>query len=147
MQPDPLRGIPMCSDDHRYMCISPSPFPLAHPLATQVVCLLAQYLVQLLDAVTGWISSNDMIAASYEPVSILWDVLGALEAMVRMRQCGANSDNMRFFNGKRRRNTKTTRKMQFKYEGRSKYEEQICNVRKHLHILGISNMCRKIGNV
>ena len=26
-----------------------------------------------------------MIAASYEPVSILWDVLGALEAMVRMQ--------------------------------------------------------------
>ena len=65
------------------MCLQPSPFPLAHPLATQVVCLLAQYLVQLLDAVTGWIGSNDMIAASYEPVSILWDVLGALEAMVR----------------------------------------------------------------
>lgn len=50
-----------------------------------MVCLLAQYLVQLLDAVTGWIGSNDMIAASYEPVSILWDVLGALEAMVRMQ--------------------------------------------------------------
>ena len=84
-QPDPLRGIPMCSDDHRYMCLQPSPFPLAHPLATQVVCLLAQYLVGLLDAVTGWISQNGMIAASYEPVSILWDVLGALEAIIRMQ--------------------------------------------------------------
>jgi hypothetical protein len=119
-QPDPLRGIPMCSgkfnicnprgspnlfysfillfssvfspfslflplDDHRYMCFQPSPLPLAHPLATQIVCLLAQYLVDLLDAVTGWISQNGMIAASYEPVSILWDVLGAIEAMVRMQ--------------------------------------------------------------
>ena len=36
-QADPLRGIPMGSDDHRYMCLQPSPFPLAHPLATQVV--------------------------------------------------------------------------------------------------------------
>ena len=94
-QPDPLRGIPMCSDDHRYMCLQPSPFPLAHPLATQVVCLLAQYLVGLLDAVTGWISQNSMIAASYEPVSILWDVLGALEATVRMQDPQINRAHTR----------------------------------------------------
>ncbi len=96
------RGLPSCSDDHRYMYLQPASFPLSHPMAQQVVCLLASHLVNLLDAVTGWVSQHGAIAASYEPVSVLWDVLGALEALVRMQDPAVNRAYTRSLHQSRR---------------------------------------------
>jgi hypothetical protein len=84
------RGLPTCSDDHRYMSIQRPALSLTHTMTKQVNDLLANHLIDLLDAVTGWISRNGAIAASYEPVSVLWDVLGAIEALVRMQDPWVN---------------------------------------------------------
>ena len=68
---------------------------LTHAMTKPVTNLLANHLIDLLDAVTGWISRNGAIAASYEPVSVLWDVLGAIEALVRMQDSWLNRAHCR----------------------------------------------------
>merc|ERR1712224_742095 len=89
------RGLPACSDDHRYMSVQHPALSLTHAMTKPVTNLLANHLIDLLDAVTGWISRNGAIAASYEPVSVLWDVLGAIEALVRMQDSWLNRAHCR----------------------------------------------------
>ena len=130
------RGLPTCSDDHRYMSIQPPALSLRHAMARPVCLLLSRHMVHLLDAVTSWVSRNGVIAASYEPVSVLWDVLGAIEALVRMQDPFMNRAHQRAMNHPLQRRYNLTRKKRQK-------TENLMRVKTH----GVINALRDAGIV